>query len=193
MATAIRLTLDQVLALEETKPYREFVRGEIVEKPMPGQDHSDIVFALNGLLFQYLQRTGEGEGETELRHADRGEDRAYLPDLGVTLHRDPNNRGPLERPPDFAVEVLSPDDRASYVVDKVNFYLRAGVSVVWVVDPDRETVTVYRPGQSPQEQRSPGVVTAAPALRDFRVELAELFSVLHPRADAGPSDAATSP
>src|SRR5947209_4956137 len=40
--------------------------------------------------------------------------------------------------PDLAVEVLSPDDRARDVLDKVGEYLQAGVRLVWVVDPRRE-------------------------------------------------------
>ncbi len=52
---------------------------------------------------------------TELRHVQDDEQRIYLPDVSVTLKgRLPKGqqRGPVEVSPDFAVEVLSPDDRA---------------------------------------------------------------------------------
>ena len=47
-------------------------------------------------------------------------------------------------PPDLAIEVLSPDDRSRYVLDKVGEYLQAGVRLVWVIDPARRTAVVYR-------------------------------------------------
>jgi Uma2 family endonuclease len=47
-------------------------------------------------------------------------------------------------PPDLAAEVLSPDDRPRYVLDKIGEYLGAGVRLVWVVDPDSRVATVYR-------------------------------------------------
>jgi Uma2 family endonuclease len=46
--------------------------------------------------------------------------------------------------PDLAVEVTSPRDSFSEVEEKVQEYLSAGTGAVWVVDPIRRTVTVYR-------------------------------------------------
>lgn len=46
--------------------------------------------------------------------------------------------------PDLAVEVLSPDDRPGEVLAKVADWLEAGSTIVWLVDPDRRTVRVYR-------------------------------------------------
>ena len=47
--------------------------------------------------------------------------------------------------PDLAVEVLSPNDRADEVEEKVQLWLRAGSLLVWVVDPENRTVVVHRP------------------------------------------------
>lgn len=46
--------------------------------------------------------------------------------------------------PDLAGEVLSPDDRPGEVLEKVGDWLNAGVRLVWVVDPKRGLVRVYR-------------------------------------------------
>ncbi|HKS91468.1 MAG TPA: Uma2 family endonuclease [Tepidiformaceae bacterium] len=178
---ATRMTLDEFLALPETKPYREFVRGEVFEKPMPNSDHSDLVFELNRLIGNYLVNHREGRGGTELRHADRAEDRVYLPDINVTQGRRASRRGsatPVEHPPDFAIEVLSPDDRASRILDKTDFYMRSGVRLLWLVDPDNESVTVYRPGQQPVMYHAPATIDARPVLSEFTLELGALFAVL---------------
>src|SRR5687767_7087434 len=46
--------------------------------------------------------------------------------------------------PDLAVEVMSPQDSPREVGQKIGEFLECGVPVVWLVDPARETVTVYR-------------------------------------------------
>lgn len=46
--------------------------------------------------------------------------------------------------PDLAVEVMSPNDLAYEVDEKVQDYLRAGVTLVWVINPHARTVKVHR-------------------------------------------------
>jgi Uma2 family endonuclease len=182
MATATRMTLQEFLALPEEKPYLEFVNGEVWEKPMPGQEHSDIVAELTRLLGNYLVASRAGRVGTELRHVeDDLEDRVYLPGVSVTLtSRLPAVRkGPSYIHPDIAIEVLSPDDRANRVLNKVAFYLRVGVSLVWVIDPELETVTVYRRGAEAEELSGSATLFAAPLLPGFELALPDLFAVLH--------------
>jgi hypothetical protein len=47
-----------------------------------------------------------------------------------------------------------------------------------VVDPESETVTVWQPGATPEEFAAPQMVSAAPVLRDFQLDLRELFDSL---------------
>ena len=51
--------------------------------------------------------------------------------------------------PDLAVEVLSPTDRARDMQAKAALYQEAGVPLIWVVDPQAQTVLVLALGQSP--------------------------------------------
>jgi Uma2 family endonuclease len=55
---------------------------------------------------------------------------------GLDLH------GHIRRAPNLAVEILSPDDRMTDVMDKLRFYLLHGVRLVWLIDPENRTVTV---------------------------------------------------
>ena len=50
--------------------------------------------------------------------------------------------------PDVAVEILSPDDRRIDVDDKIAVYLRAGSSLVLVVDPQRRIVELHDSAQT---------------------------------------------
>src|SRR4029077_11506815 len=46
--------------------------------------------------------------------------------------------------PDLAVEVISPGDLAHKVAEKIEEYLKAGVSMVWIIEPELRIVYVYR-------------------------------------------------
>lgn len=180
MTTPTRVTVEEFLAMEETKPYLELINGEVVPKAMPGPKHSATVFELSALLRNYLKQHPIARGDTELRHRQRSEERVFLPDICVTLReRWPKGAdGPIEVMPDFAIEVLSPDDRPSRVAERVEFYLRAGTSLVWVVDPEDESLAVYRPKAAATYLRGTGKVGAEPVLPGFEIDLEDLFRVV---------------
>ncbi|HEY7329790.1 MAG TPA: Uma2 family endonuclease [Gemmataceae bacterium] len=46
--------------------------------------------------------------------------------------------------PDLAVEVISPNDTAYEIDEKVREFLDAGVLLVWVVNPEQRTVKIHR-------------------------------------------------
>jgi Uma2 family endonuclease len=115
-------------------------------------------------------------------------------DSGVILERDPDTvRGPDvavyedaetfeelhpkygEVPPLLAVEVLSPDDRADRVTRKVMDYLKNGVVLVWLVDFEARTVTVYRPKNGPRLVGEDEELTGEDVLPGFRCRVADFF------------------
>jgi Uma2 family endonuclease len=49
----------------------------------------------------------------------------------------------ITEPPEVVVEVLSPEDRAGELLDKVEDYLRFGVPCVWGIDPETRRAFVY--------------------------------------------------
>jgi Uma2 family endonuclease len=120
---------------------------------------------------------------TEVRHLERSEERVYLPDVNVVLTAniprsgETRRRGPLELTPDLAIEVLSPGDSAGRTLQRADFYMRAGVPLAWFVDPDTETVTIYKPGTQPRVHSAPDVIDALPVLREFALDLADLFDL----------------
>jgi Uma2 family endonuclease len=79
----LKLTLDEFLSQEETKPYREYACGEVYEKPMPNRSHSVIQRLLLVALTNFLEGRFLGEVFPELRciFGPVGSERAYVPDL----------------------------------------------------------------------------------------------------------------
>jgi Uma2 family endonuclease len=179
-----RMTLDEFLELPETEPYSEFICGEVVQKSMPSLFHSAIQARLVIFLGKLLDVTRAGWVVTEARHAQRAEGRAYLPDVGVILTatlpkaRREFERGPVERVPDFAIEILSPDDRPSRVAEKLAFYLRNNTPLAWVVDPIERTIDAHRPNLPSTTHTIGDIITAEPVLPDFELDLAELFATI---------------
>lgn len=115
-------------------------------------------------------------------------------DSGVILERDPDTvRGPDvaldddaeafadlhpkygEHPPILAVEVLSPNDRADRVIEKINDYLRNGVRLVRVINPATRSVTVYQPDQPQVRLDETQELTGGAVLPDFRCRVVDFF------------------
>lgn len=78
--------------------------------------------------------------------------------------------------PDLVVEVLSPSDRKHDMQAKVAMYQEAGVPLVWVVDPQAKTVTVFALRQAMQKLTITDTLDGGAVLPDFQVEVAELFA-----------------
>lgn len=85
-------------------------------------------------------------------------------------------QGFLRLAPDLAVEILSPNDRAGYVTDKVMAYLDAGTQLVWLVDPRRHLVTVYTADRLARLLRSGESLDGGAVLPGFALPLDELFA-----------------
>ena len=60
------------------------------------------------------------------------------------------------------------------LVDTVAIYLEVG-TVVWLIDPDFQTLTVCRPGENPRTFNIDDELQAEPYLSGFRIRIAELL------------------
>jgi len=184
MATKTRVSLADYLALKECKPYLELIDGEVVQRSMPSYSHATIVTELVTELGIYLRTSPEARVTTEMRHLQRADEWVFLPDISVTLTARLSTppaqlRGPIEVVPALAIEVLSPDDQPGRVSQKIAHYMASGVRLLWVIDPEDERITVWEPGKIPRDLAAPAVLSAAPVLAGFELDLAALFAHLH--------------
>lgn len=104
----------------------------------------------------------------------RGPDVAFVSRERVEGVADP--RLAFEGPPDLAVEVLSPSDTPALVHAKVGDYLAAGARLVWVVDPERETVKVYRTLLSPRVLSGDASVEGEDVVPGFTAHVSDFFA-----------------
>jgi Uma2 family endonuclease len=78
--------------------------------------------------------------------------------------------------PDLAVEVLSPSDRMAEAPSKVTMYLQAGVQLVWLLDPETRTISIFRPDAAPRTLYENDTLDGGDVLPGFSVSVAELFA-----------------
>jgi Uma2 family endonuclease len=183
MQTAQKLlTADEFYALPEPPGAgkMELVRGEVVVMAPVGGIHGDLVVYLGFLVLPFVHEQGLGRIMTETGYRlARNPDVVRAPDLSfISGDRQGLPTTYVDGPPILAVEVTSPDDRDGEVQTKVDEYLEAGTLRVWVVRPDRQTVTVHRPGGDAHTFSKGDAVTsddAGFAVEGFTLPLAMLF------------------
>ncbi len=79
--------------------------------------------------------------------------------------------------PDVAIEVVSPNDRYSDIHKKVELYLKDGVQLVCVVDPQQQHIAVHRQGSKTHTILSEtDTLTTEDVLPGFKLALADIFS-----------------
>ena len=80
--------------------------------------------------------------------------------------------------PDLAVEVLSPDDTARDLDERLDDYFAAGTRAVWVIDPDRRTVAMHSATAPTRRLREPDTLDGADVVPGFAMPVRALFDGL---------------
>jgi Uma2 family endonuclease len=78
--------------------------------------------------------------------------------------------------PDLAVEVLSKSNRRKEMERKLDEYFRAGVRLVWYVDPRRRTVRVYTARHDFETLTTADELDGGDVLPGFRLSIADWFA-----------------
>jgi Uma2 family endonuclease len=178
------LTAADVAVLPRTLPSGdvkyELHDGRLIVMPPPGEGHARRQARFAAFLFTHGERLGHGQAYAEVgillrRNPDHllGPDAAFLTTAQLPPRLSPE--GYLLTIPQLVVEVRSKNDSQPEIDAKVKDYLKAGVSLVWVADPDARTVTAYRTAQSPVVFATTDTLTAAPVIPSFAVPVSDLL------------------
>jgi Uma2 family endonuclease len=102
-----------------------------------------------------------------------------MPDVAFVraerLPPEPERVGPMPIAPDLVVEVVSPNDLFEEVNEKIEVYQRAGVPLLWLVEPRRRSVTVYEIGHEPKTLPESDTLDGGDVLPGFRLPVADIF------------------
>ena len=181
LAKPTRYTPEDLLKLPDGDRF-ELVDGQLVERNM-------------SLWSSYVG----GEIHGQLRDFCRGKKVGWLLPADASYQCFPDDPGKVRRPdvsfirlerislaqaseeghitiaPDLAVEVVSPNDNLYDVDEKVQSYLRAGVALVWVVNPRAHTVEVHRLKGIGAILREQDELSGEDVLPGFRCRVSDLF------------------
>jgi len=184
MAMATRLmTAEEFMLLPRPADgsKQELVRGEVVVMaPPPNWEHGRIAGNVYFAIRLYLTRNPIGEVVVEsgviVDHDPatvRGPDVSFM--SKDRLPQDDRMNRYAEYSPDLCVEVLSPSNSRSDIRDKLAEYFTGGAKLVWVVDPDDRSVTVYQNAQEGRVLHQETSIDGGDVLPNFTCPVADFF------------------
>jgi Uma2 family endonuclease len=176
----------------DEKPYLEYIDGKIEVKVAAQRRHSAIQGELCLTLNLFARPSRLGLALPELRCNFAG--RSIIPD--IVFHLDANIQTDANGvfvdevfiPPDIHIEIRSPDQSVKKTKQKLEHSVANGCPLAWYIDPELETIDVYRPGVQPERLSPDGFLDGTPVLPGFRLAVAEVFGWLRYRTQnsAGP-------
>ena len=168
-ATTRLMTFAEFEQLPDMAGKRELINGELITMPPREDDHSILSMCV------LIKLLNSGLGPRRVRGDHTGYRIAggwVEPDASVTWPDQPRDDKYLLRAPMLAVEILSPGEE---IEEKLTVYFKERALEVWVINPRKNTMTVY-------QSRNEGVFRFA-VEGEYRCEaigvtvsLAELFA-----------------
>ncbi|MBV8858071.1 MAG: Uma2 family endonuclease [Acidobacteria bacterium] len=179
--TLQRSTASELFEMPDDGFRYELVKGELRKMSPAGGEHGAVIWNLSLLLGLHIKANGLGQGfgaETGFKIASepdtvRAADisfvrRERIPEAGI-----PKNFWALA--PDLAVEVVSPGDTYNEVHEKVIDWLDADTRAVWIVNPRKRLVSVYRSVKDVTILSEEDELDGGDVVPGFRCKVSEIF------------------
>lgn len=170
MATNVLIPVSEYLNTSYD-PDCDYVNGEVQERNLGEQDHSDLQTLIAVLLYA-PKNLAFIRVNTELRVQVK-HDRYRVPDICVRRKSAPSEQV-VVHPPLLCIEILSPEDTLVRTQQKVRDYLDMGVREVWVVNPESRSVMIF--AGAGMLEHSAGEITVPET--PVALAIADIFKVL---------------
>jgi Uma2 family endonuclease len=144
--SATKLTYEDFVLFPDDGKRHELIDGEHFVTPSPNRRHQSVLANLARILLPIVRERRSGHlyfapfDVVLTRHDVVEPDLLYVSAERSAVLTDANVQGA----PDLVVEVISPSSRRQDEVLKRDLYERGGVAEYWIVDPEAETVKVFR-------------------------------------------------
>jgi Uma2 family endonuclease len=183
------MPLDEFLRRQGEQPF-ELIEGESVLVSASVYGSGEILSLLLEALFAYVSAEKQARiySDTTFVLPNTTEEQwvegSRIPDVmaykstRLTEYRKSTSDWklkPLRLVPDLTVEIVSPTDKLSKVWRKASIYLDDGVSLVWVINPMRETVTIFAQEEAPITLGKADTLSGGDLLPGFSLILKKLF------------------
>lgn len=159
----------------------ELVEGEIVPLAPAGMEHSEVTMRILLALVAWNRQAKKG--------------RVLTNEIGLVVKEDPDTvrgadvlfisykrlpaaekwKGFLRHKPELVVEILSADVSWKKMEEKVAEYHAFGVDLVWVADPQTQSVRLYPKGKASRVLHGQDELAGGHLLPGFRCKVVEFF------------------
>ncbi|CBE68492.1 MAG: Uma2 family endonuclease [Candidatus Methylomirabilis oxygeniifera] len=182
MTVQVKFTYEDYLLFPDDGRRHELIDGEHHVTPSPSERHQRITLNLACSIVDHLKLHPAGRLYTAPFDVILSSFDVVQPDLVfissakasiITAHN-------IQGAPDLLIEILSESTRKTDEIIKRKLYERHGVQEYWIVDPELETVKVYRTtphGYSRVAELSHEAsdTLCTPLLPDLSIPLIDLF------------------
>lgn len=173
--TSIKLTYEDYLAIPDDGRRHEIIDGEYYVSPSPSFKHQNIVAELLTRVRTFVKERNLGwvvgsPCDVLSEHTIVQPDVLYVSKARGAIVADV-----LKGAPDLVIEVLSPSNRDYDEHVKYKIYEKAGVLEYWIVDPQAQSVRIFR---RTNDRFAPVPVTdtlTTPLLPSFELRVESLF------------------
>lgn len=161
----------------------EYIDGIICMSPSPSTQHQRISAKLTTDFMMFLKgkkcEVFAAPYDIELYKDGIEGKKIVIPDLSVICNKEGFTDNRYIGVPTLIVEILSPSNQAHDLVTKLNIYMKYGVKEYWIVNPMKESITIYtldNNGYYEQEavESHKGIINSK-ILNGFNVDLEYLF------------------
>lgn len=157
----------------------ELIDGQIYYMAPPSRKHQRILSALHIKIGNYINSNG---GSCEVYPAPfavflNANDKNYVePDISVICDKNKLNDKGCTGAPDWIIEIVSPSSRRMDYYTKLFKYRTAGVREYWIVDIEKDRITIYNfESEDTNEYTFSDIVTAR-IYKDFSIDFSQIDS-----------------
>lgn len=172
--------IDELLEIAE-RDHFELVDGVLKEKPGIGAESAIVTSILSRRLSGFVadHRLGvmlsEAASYQCFPHRPKGVRRPDLSFIRKGRLTRSMLHGHLKIPPDLAIEIVSPNDLATDIQERVDDFRKVDTPLIWVLYPSAGEAVVYRSDGSVTLVTAGGQLDGEGVIPGFRCPLAELL------------------
>ncbi|RMH07814.1 MAG: Uma2 family endonuclease [Nitrospirae bacterium] len=181
--SSVKFTYEDYLLFPDDGKRHELIDGEHYMTPAPSTRHQRVSLNLSTLVQNFLMQKKIGTLYTAPCDVVLSDLDVVQPDLLFISAARASiiTEKHIQGAPDLIVEIVSETTRKTDEIIKRKLYARHGVPEYWIVDPELETVKVYRMAEqgyvrTAELSREAGDMLSTPLLPGLQIPLSEVFA-----------------
>ncbi len=179
------MTIEQFLEQRPDMPecgqWTELHAGRPVHLQPPDVDHGNVILNLSKELASYFQSQRRGYACFDLGlWLSESPDTVLFPAISIYVEGPRSAESDLSVTraiPALVVELASTSDRRQLQTHRLSQYLRWGVSSVWQIDPQDETLTIISAKHPQRSLANTSQAEELPELPGFSFAVKDLFAI----------------